>query len=185
MNYDEMVDKLSRILSPSRFRHSLGVSRSAVELAERFGADINKARVAGILHDCARELPGETLLQMAEKFGIVVNDVESHSPSLLHAPVGARLAQEQYGIHDIAILQAITLHTVGGPVMTVLDQIVYLADFIEPGRVFPGVDQLRLLAGKNLREAVLAGYDQTLNYLVARRGLIHPATVEGRNALLV
>jgi predicted HD superfamily hydrolase involved in NAD metabolism len=182
---DRILARLTKNLTPKRLKHSLGVSETAVALAGRFGADVAKARLAGLLHDCAREMPSNILLQTAEAFGIVVNDVEQREPMLLHAPVGAFIAIRDYGVDDPEVLRAITWHTTGGPVMSLLDNIIFLADFIEPGRSFPGVDKLRRSAEDSLQTALLAAYDQTLEYLIYKRGLIHPATVEGRNALLL
>lgn len=182
--YEEIVEKLAKTLSPKRLRHSLGVSATAAELAERHGADPAKARLAGLLHDCARGMPSNLLLQKAEAFAIVLNDVELREPALLHAPVGAKLAGTEYGIDDPEILSAIRWHTTGGPAMGLLDEIIFLADYIEPGRDFAGVDKPRSLALTDLDAALLAVYDQTLIHLVEKRGLIHPATIEGRNSLL-
>jgi predicted HD superfamily hydrolase involved in NAD metabolism len=182
---EEILGRLARHLSPKRLEHSRGVSRTAAELAARCGADVAKARLAGLLHDCARGIPNNILLQTAAASGIVVNGVEQREPVLLHAPVGAVLARRDYGVEDPEVLSAIRWHTTGGPAMSLLDEIVFLADFIEPGRSFPGVERLRELAAASLPEALLAAYDQTLRYLLAGGGLIHPATVEGRNALLM
>jgi predicted HD superfamily hydrolase involved in NAD metabolism len=184
MKLEEIVDKLAGNLSPKRLQHSQGVSETAALLARRYGADENKARLAGMLHDCAREMPSNILLQTAEAFGIVVNDVERRETMLLHAPVGAFVARRDYGLADDEIFRAITWHTTGGPTMTLLDEIIFLADYIEPGRTFPGVNQLRALAQKDLNKALLAAYDNTLGHLIQRGGLIHPATIEGRNAIL-
>jgi predicted HD superfamily hydrolase involved in NAD metabolism len=182
---DKLLEKLTNQLSPKRLEHSLGVSKAAAKLAERYGADAGKARLAGLLHDCARVMPSNILLQVAEASGIVVNDVEQREPMLLHAPVGAVIAARDYGVDDPEVLGAIRWHTTGGPHMTLLEEIVFLADYIEPRRTFPGVDRLRKLAKVSLDEALLSSYDQTLKHLLAEGGLIHPATVEGRNALLI
>lgn len=185
MDYNQAVDKLSQTLSAKRFGHSLGVSKTAAELAARFAEDVAKAKLAGLLHDCARAIPSNNLLQMAEVFAIVVNDVERCQPVLLHAPLGACLAQKEYGIDDPHILKAIALHTTGGRDLSNLDKIIYLADFIEPSRDFPGIDKLRSLASENLDAAMLAAYDKSLHYVIEQGALIHPATVEGRNYLLL
>lgn len=182
---ERVLDRLTKNLAPKRLKHSLGVSEAAAELACCYGADVAKARLAGLLHDCAREMSNNILLQTAEAFGIVVNDVERREPMLLHAPVGAFIAARDYGVDDPEVLRAITWHTTGGPVMSLLDNVIFLADFIEPGRSFSGVDKLRRAAESSLQAALLAAYDQTLEYLITKRGLIHPATVEGRNALLL
>jgi predicted HD superfamily hydrolase involved in NAD metabolism len=184
MNYEEIVKKLSLELSSKRFAHSLGVSQTAVEMAEIFGADVTKAQLAGILHDCARNLTSDQLLQMAKAFSIVVDDVDLCEPILLHAGVGAHLARTEYDIDDAEIGQAIAMHTVGGTDMKLLDKIIYLADFVEPNRNFPGVKELRLLAKKDLNQAMLAAFNHTIEYIITEQGLIHPATVKARNSLL-
>ncbi|HWR41562.1 bis(5'-nucleosyl)-tetraphosphatase (symmetrical) YqeK [Sporomusa sp.] len=185
MDYKQAAEKLSQLLSNKRFRHSLGVSQTAADLAARFGEDIDKAKLAGLLHDCARSIPSNNLLQTAAAFGIVVNDVEYRQPLLLHAPLGACLAQKEYGVTDPHILKAIALHTTGGRNLSNLEKIIYLADFIEPSRDFPGVDKLRSLALDDLDAAMLAAYDQSLHYVIEQGVLIHPATIEGRNYLLL
>lgn len=185
MNYDQAVDKLSKELMPKRYKHSLGVSKTAAELAIRFNADKYKAKMAGLLHDCARKIPSKSLLQTARTFAIVVNSVEECQPILLHAQIGAFLAREEFGVEDPDILRAIELHTTGGPNMSLLDKIVYLADFIEPNRDFPGVTRLRSLAFQDLDEALLAAFDHSISFILEKEQLIHPATIESRNALLL
>ncbi len=184
MEYNQVVDKLSQVLSGKRFSHSLGVSQTAADIAARYGENVEKARLAGLLHDCARSLSSNNLLQMAESFGIVVNDVERCQPVLLHAPLGANLAKIEYGVDDPEILAAIRLHTTGGSNMSTLEKIIYLADCIEPSRDFPGVDKLRSLTDTDLNAALLAAFDQSLHYVIEQGLLIHPATMEGRNYLL-
>lgn len=182
---NRILTKLKQRLSPKRLTHSLGVSETAVRLAARYGANLDKARLAGLLHDCARDMPNNLLLQTAEANAIVLRDVERRAPMLLHAPVGVIVARQDYGITDPEVLSAIRWHTTGGPDMSLLDYIVFFADYIEPWRSFPGVESLRALADRGLEEAVLAAYDQTLGHLMAERALIHPDTIEGRNALLL
>lgn len=182
---EKILAKLQENISPKRLKHSLGVSETAVELALQYGADPERARIAGMLHDCARNMPNNILLQTAEASGILMSDVEKSRPVLLHAPVGALVAQQEYGVDDRQILSAIRWHTTGGPDLEILEQVVFLADYIEPGRDFPGVDKLRALAKRNLGEALLAAYDATISYVLGERGLLHLATIQGRNALLM
>lgn len=182
---EKHVTMLAKELPPRRLQHSLAVSETAAALAARYGADVERARLAGLLHDCARAMPSNILLQTAKASDIVVNDVEKREPVLLHAPVGAFVARREYGVEDEAVLAAIRWHTTGGPAMTLLDEIVFLADYIEPGRNFPGVERIRQLAAACLPTALLAAYDQTLSHLLALGRIIHPATVEGRNALIL
>jgi len=185
MEFTVLQEKLQQALSTKRFSHSVGVQQTAMKLAARFGADTQKAGIAGLLHDCAREMPNDHLLKRAGDFGIVVGSLERSSPMLLHAAISAGIASLEYGIRDEDIKKAISLHTTGGPNMSLLDKIIFLADYIEPHRAFPGVDKLRKLALEDLDQAVLAAFDQTIYHLMNKRMLIHLATIEGRNALLL
>jgi predicted HD superfamily hydrolase involved in NAD metabolism len=185
MNDVQILEELSKRLSPKRLQHSVGMSQTAEELADFFGCDRCKAKTAGLLHDLAREVPVNELLPRAQAFGIVMNDVEKAEPVLLHAPIAARLAQAEFQIHDPEILQSILLHTTGGPQMTMLDKIIYLADMIEPGRSFPGVVKLREVAHRDLDNALLMALNQSIYYILDRGGLLHPGTIEARNDLLL
>lgn len=185
MNYQRIINILSQKLSPKRFNHCRGVEETAVRMAQRYGVDVDKAMQAGLMHDCAREIPNHVLLAMAEQHNIKVDYVERSEPVLLHAPIGALLAEQEYGITDKEVLAAIHSHTVGGKGMTALAKIIFIADFIEPGRTFPGVDKLRRLAEKDLDHALLAAYDHTMLYIIKRGDIIHPATIEGRNELIL
>ncbi|WP_314627531.1 bis(5'-nucleosyl)-tetraphosphatase (symmetrical) YqeK [uncultured Selenomonas sp.] len=186
MNYEAMKEELSRRLQKKRYEHSLGVADTAAMLAERFGADVEKARVAGLLHDCAREYKTEDLASEAARRSIDCGEVDRAMPLLLHAYVGARRAQEVYGVTDPEILQAIWRHTVGGEHMTTLDKIVYFADMIEPQRDYPEVDALRELSRTaSLDTMALAGLSQSILFVLQTGRLIHPATVAARNEILL
>ncbi len=185
MEYHEILVILAKELRPARFRHSREVSRTAVRLAERWGADIEKARLAGILHDCARNLKGEALLSCAKEYGLVPSEIELRQSALIHAKLGAHLAERRFGIKDPSVLQAISNHTTGAAQMTALDKIIYLADSIEPGRNYVGVQLIRELAEKDLDAAVLAAFDQGIRFVLDGGGLLHPDTVDGRNFLLM
>jgi predicted HD superfamily hydrolase involved in NAD metabolism len=184
MDYQRIIDALSQKLSPKRWNHCRGVEETAIRMARRYGVDTGKAMQAGLLHDCAREIPVDVLLALAKRHHIDIDDIERNEPVLLHAPVGAVLAERDYGITDQEVLAAIRSHTVGGKGMNVLAKIIFLADFIEPGRVFSGVDRLRQLADTDLDHALIAAYDHTILYIVERGNILHPATVEGRNELI-
>ena len=185
MDYQEILVILTKDLRPARFRHSRDVSRTAVRLAECWDIDIEKARLAGILHDCARNLKGAELLSVAISHGLELGDIEKLQPALVHAPLGAILAQHRFGITDPEILQAIRRHTTGAAHMSSLDKIIYLADCIEPGRNYQGVEQTRELAEKNLDAAVLIAYDHSIRFVLDGGGLLHQNTIEGRNSLLM
>ena len=186
MRYEEMQQLLQKSLKPGRYEHSLGVAETAVFLAKRFGVDVQKARVAGLLHDCAREFGNDELIGEAEKRVIVVEPLERHMPLLLHAYVGSRLVAEKYGVNDNAIEQAIWRHTVGGPQMTDLDKIIWFADMIEPHRDYPEVEMLRKLSETaSLDEMFLVGLTESIAFVLRKGGLVHPATVNARNEILL
>ena len=185
MEYNEILVTLANELRPARFRHCRDVSQTAVRLAERWDADIEKARLAGILHDCARNLKGEELLKTSRQFGMIPSPLELLQPALIHAPLGAIIAERRFGISEPQVLQAIRRHTTGAPQMTLLDKVIYLSDCIEPGRNFSGVRKIRDVAVEDLDAAVLLAYEHSILFVVANGGLLHPNTVEGRNSLLM
>ena len=186
MSYEAMEAELASRLKDSRFRHCLGVAETAVFLAHRFGDDEKRARVAGLLHDCAREYRNEDMLAEAQRRGIAIGEVERAMPLLLHAYIGARRVREIYHVDDAMVEQAIWRHTVGGTGMTDLDKIIWFADMVEPGRDYPGVEELRRLAKTaSLDDMVLEGLSQSIRFVVAKGHLIHPDTVLARNELLL
>ena len=186
MDYEAMKRELSGRLKKSRYEHSLGVADTSAFLARRFGEDETRARLAGLLHDCAREFPNEAMMAEADARGIAYGDVERESPLLLHAQLSACRAKEIYGVDDAAILRAIERHTVGGAAMTALDKIVYFADMVEPTRDYPAVEELRRLAREaTLDEMTLAGLTRSLEFVLEKGQLIHPDTVLARNELLL
>ncbi len=172
-------------LSRERYRHSLGVAQVAREMAQRFGADPYQASLAGILHDYAKGIPGGDLLQIAHDNGLITDEVEKLVPDLLHAPVGAFLLRKEVGVCDEALLSAVAKHTLGDLEMTVLDKIIFLADMLEPGRDYPGLERLQCLADRDLDLAMQYGLDLTLRYCLERGRLIHPLTVRVRNRFLL
>ena len=179
-----LTAKLKLCLTPKRWQHSVGVSQTAARLAELYQSDAQRMAIAGLVHDCAREMSGAELLQSVQELALNVDEVEKQETVLLHAPVGAKMAAINYGIDDPEICQAIRRHTVGGVEMTVMDKILYLADFIEPNRNFAGVEELRRLAAQDLDKAVLAAFDQSIKFIVRKGGLLHPGTILARNAIL-
>ena len=185
MTIDEMRRLLQSRLKKSRFAHSIGVADTAVKLAERFGIDTEKAYIAGLLHDCAREFENDQLPAEAIKRGIEIGEVEERMPLLLHSYIGAMMIKEVYDVDDSEISQAIWRHTVGGRNMTDLDKIIYFADMIEPHRDYPGVDHLRELAETaSLDEMLLEGLSESIIFIIQKNSLIHPDTVTTRNEIL-
>jgi len=185
-SYEEMRTILEQQLTEGRYLHSLGVADTAASLARRFGMNEERARVAGLLHDCGRTYEVTELPLEARRRGIPIGKIESAMPLLLHAYVGAYLIYEVYGVNDAAIAQAIWRHTVGGANMTALDKIIYFADMIEPSRTYPEVERLRELARTaSLDEMMLVGLTESILFVAQKGGLIHPDTVTARNELLL
>ena len=186
MTIDEMARTLQGRLKKSRFIHSVGVANTAVKLAKRFNIDTDKAYIAGLLHDCAREFENDELPAEAIKRGIEIGEIEQQMPLLLHSYIGAVMIKEIYGVDDSEISQAIWRHTVGGRNMTKLDKIIYFADMIEPNRNYPGVEELRRLSETaELDEIMLNALSESIKFIVYKNSLIHPETVNARNELLL
>ena len=183
MTIDAMRDLLQQSLKPKRFRHSCAVFDEALKLADRFDADRDKVAVAALLHECGREVPTPEGPQKAAELGLKPDRVVCAQPILAHPMLGAWYAEHKYGVTDPEVLDAIRLHTTGGPDMTQTAKIVFLADMIEPARDFPGVDELRSLCRKDLDKAMLLAYKNTMEYLLAQDLLIHPDAVAGYNQL--
>lgn len=164
-------------LSEDRFEHTLGVMYTAESLAMRYGIDMTKAAVAGLLHDCAKCIPNSQKIRLCKKHGIEVTENEEKNPSLLHAKLGALLAQKAYGVEDPEILSAIRWHTTGKPDMSMLEMIIYMADYIEPNRdKAPNLREIRKLSFENLEEALYQVLEGTLSYLSSRPDSIDPMT---------
>lgn len=165
-DFFDLQTKLKLVLQPKRYEHTLGVRYTAASLAMRHGCDVKKAQLAGVLHDCAKSYSEEELLSMAEEYKIPVRDAERAAPYLLHAKVGAYLAEHMYGINDKDVLEAICYHTTGKPDMTQLEKIIFIADYIEPNRKeIAGLAESRKLAFKDLDQAMCYILGNTLHYL--------------------
>lgn len=182
MDIKEIETDLSNKLSKKRFIHTLGVVNSAMYLAKKYGANIEDAHLAALLHDCAKEIP---LLEMRDLVADLPCDQDMlHSGALLHGLAGMVLANTQYGVTNPDILEAIRVHTTGKENMSKLDKIIFLADYIEPNRKFPGVNDIRLAAEQSLDAGVLCGFDMTIRHLIDSGDSIYPLTIFSRNDLL-
>lgn len=180
---DELIEAVSSQMPAKRWEHTKGVMETAVILAGRFGADPVKADLAAILHDVAKYWPVQKLRQMMVEHKLS-DELLHYDKQLWHAEVGAFVAEHEYGVTDAEVLDAIRYHTSGRIGMTLLDKVVCLADYMEPGRDFPGVNNIRELANHSLEEALAAGFDSTIGYLLSRRQIIFPLTVLARNDLI-
>ena len=169
-------------LKHRRIPHVLGTEQEAIRLAERYGADVEKARVAALLHDCTKKLDMPAQLALCEKYGIVLDELEQKALKLLHSKTGAAIAKDVFGVDD-EIYSAIWYHTTGHAGMTKLEKIIYLADYIEPSRDFPGVDTLRKVCYEDLDKGLLLGLEMTIEEMTAMGNPVHRATVEARDWL--
>jgi len=170
-------------LSQKRADHIFGCTEAAGELAQRFGGDVERARLAALLHDVTRERTCEEQLNLCRKYGIIPDEMEQHDTGLLHALTGAAVAGDVWRA-DAGICRAIRVHTTGCAGMTKLDKILCLADYIEPTRHFKKVEELRALARTSLDKALLAALEGTIVHVVKGGGLLHPQTVTARNDIL-
>ena len=168
-----MYARLKNEILDSRMEHTAYVMQTAIELADRFGVDPKKARLAALLHDCCKYKPIEDLLRYA--------DTTPPIPAILHAPAGASYAKEVYGVTDEDVLQAIRLHTTGDANMTDLDRVIYLADMIEPSRTFDGVNEIR--SACSLTDMMRLALQRSICYIKGKGGAVHPATERALNEI--
>jgi predicted HD superfamily hydrolase involved in NAD metabolism len=186
MNRTEIINLLTETLSQPRFDHCLRVEALAVELADHFQTSPEIASPAALLHDLCREYSREKLLKLAVDFDIVVDDIEKAEPLLLHGPVAAAIAQKTLGVKDDLILDAIRCHITGAPNMTWVAKLIFIADFIEPGRTFEQARILREMVFKLTPDQLLLKvYNRSIEFVIRQGYLIHPRTVAGRNELIM
>ena len=163
---EEIQNELRNQFKGNRFNHTLGVQYTSICLAMKYGENLKKAELAGLLHDCAKQIPEQEMIHLCESNNESISEMEYEQPFLLHGKAGACIAHEKYGVDDEDILNAMRYHTTGRPNMTLLEKIVFVADYIEPGRnQAEQLDLLRKMAFENLDETVLVILEQTINYL--------------------
>lgn len=168
---------LKKELDENRYHHTLGVMYTSASMAMRYDVDVQKALYAGLLHDCAKCIPSDKKIHLCEKYGLPVSSVEKKNPSLLHARLGAYLAHEKYGVKDEEIICAIESHTTGRPGMSMLEKIVYIADYIEPGRrELPNMADVRQLAFRDIDECLYRILKDSLAYLDSKNITVDPMT---------
>ncbi|MGX7203982.1 bis(5'-nucleosyl)-tetraphosphatase (symmetrical) YqeK [Enterococcus pingfangensis] len=182
MEREALMQAVQMRMSERRFKHVLGVEETAVALAERFGASSEKASIAALTHDYAKERSDEEF-QLAIEQGAYENKTEllKYGNAIWHGLVGADFVARELAITDEEILDAIRLHTTGAAELSLLAKIIYVADYIEPGRNFPGVEDARVIAFSDLDQAVAFETKHTLAHLVESESLIYPKTLETYN----
>lgn len=180
---DDLIKKLTKAMEEAqtgkRFQHTLGVEFTATALAMKHDEVLLDAQIAGLLHDCAKCLSDEKLIKICVKNHLDISEVERRNPYLLHGKAGAVLAKSEFGIEDQNILNAIQYHTTGRPGMSKLEKIIFIADYIEPGRKeAPGLPEIRKLAFEDLDKTMIRILEDTLTYLKSGKGEIDPQTNE-------
>jgi predicted HD superfamily hydrolase involved in NAD metabolism len=182
MELEQIRNSLKMSLKPKRYLHSEGVEEVACDLAVINGYDMKKAGIAGLLHDCAKNLTERQLLKECESHRLPVTEVERRCPFLLHAKVGALYARIKYGIEDEEILNSIAYHTTGRPAMTLLEKIIFTADYIEPCRKpLPRIDEIRRTAYSDLDAGVYMILENMLDYLTDTESVTDTLTVDTYN----
>lgn len=177
------IHYLENHVNPKRLRHSLGVAQTAARLAVQYGANPIKAEIAGLLHDCSKGLSYPEMIDTARAFGMEPDPYQLVSPELLHPYVSAFLAQRDLGVQDEEVLCAIRRHMCGHPEMTVLDAVVNLADYIEPTRSYPDVEEMRAMAEGSLFDTLCECLGRTMILTIRAGNITHPDTLVTWNAL--
>lgn len=182
---NEELEKLIALvrarLNDERFNHSLGVKESAEALAKKYDADPDKAVIAGILHDITKEYNNEQHMELIDKYNIPIDDGEKTTKKLWHAITAAAFVEYEIGINDKEILNAIRYHTTGRENMTILEKILYVADFIEPNRYYVDVNFFRTIAFEDLDKTVYLGIKWCMEDLLRKDAYLHINTLQGYN----
>lgn len=183
MKYEEVEKIVKETLSEKRYNHSVGVAKRAEELAKIYGEDIEKARIIGIAHDIAKQMPIEEAIKYVKENGIVFDEIEEKEPSLWHSKIGADIAIKKLGFSkDMA--QAIIYHTTGNINMNTMDKIIYIADKTEEGRDYINLELAREISNKDLDEGILYVSKVAIEYSLKKDSLIHPDTINLINKLI-
>ena len=181
---EEIRDYLKNNLKPARYGHTLGVVNTAIKLAEIYGEDKNKAEIAALCHDVAKNMSNEELKKVIDNENIALSIDEENTQELWHSIIGPVIAKKVFGIEDEEVLSAMRWHTTGKENMTNLEKIIYLADLIEPSRKFDGVDEIREIAYKDLDLAMLKALTHTTIYLLTKGCAVDINSVKSRNYLV-
>ena len=185
MNQEEIRAHLKGVLTQKRYDHSLAVADEAVRLARMWGADTEKAFLAGLVHDCCKDTLANILLQTADEFGIMISDLEKAAPKLLHAKIGSVFLQRVYGIEDEDIALAVRYHTTARENMSLLEKVLYLADFTSADRDYPGVEEMRAAVDRDMKEAMIIALTFTVSELAEKQSPIHPDTLAAYNEIMM
>lgn len=181
----EFLEEIKKRLNPDRLYHSLNVADEAKKLAKHYGADEQKAFTAGLLHDILKNTPDSELLQYFERNGIMLTETERASRKTWHAMAGADFLRRELHVTDEDILSAVRWHTTGRAGMTLLDKVLFIADFISADRDYPSVERMREKAYVSLEDAMLEGLQFTINELVENAWPVHEDSIRAYNELVI
>ena len=186
MTYEQYEQEVQRHLTEKRFYHSQCVAQEAARLAQRYGADVEKARLAGILHDIMKDTPPEQQLKILQDSGILLTKTQRHNRKLWHALAGAAYLQQTLQVKDGDIVEAVRCHTSGKKDMSLLEKVLFVADYISADREYPGVERMRQAAYRSLEEAIVEGVLFTVQEMMGQRLPVAAESVEAYNdALLI
>ncbi len=181
--YEEYIEILKSRLNEKRFEHSLNVAKKAREIAVRYGADENKAYLAGLLHDICKNDSEEKMLQIFDKFGIILDNVQVVSKKLWHSIAGAAYIEHFLNISDKELLDSVRYHTTSRENATLMDKIIYIADFVSDERNFDGVDELRQALDESLELCYKNALSMSINVLSSEQCPIHADTFKAYNCV--
>lgn len=183
--YEKYIDLLKEHLSPYRLHHSVEVAKSAKYLAEKYGCDSEKCYLAGLLHDIQKEADKDETFLLAEKYSIEMTDIEKDAKKLWHAMTGAYFIKNEIGIDDSDIFLAVRYHTTGRSNMSLIEKVLFVADFISSDRNYDGVEIMRQKAEINLETAMLEGLEFTVSELISQHSVVHPDTLDAYNDIVM
>lgn len=182
---DKQIDTyLKENLKESRYEHVMGVKETAIKLAQKYNVDVEKAKIAALCHDCAKNMTDNELLNMIKEHNINLDWISLKNIQITHGLVATIIMKEKMDIEDIDIINAVKYHTTGRNNMSMLEKIIYLADIIEPQRDFEGVENLREWAFIDIDKAMIESLNSTIKYVVGKGELLHINTVIARNCLV-
>lgn len=184
MNRETALKIVEKQLTKRRFEHTIRVTDTALKLANQFHTDRKKTELAGILHDYAKYRPKDEMEKLIREEEQLSDELLDFNLELWHAPVGAVLIEHETELDDPDVLLAIRSHTTGRANMTMLEKIIFLADYIEPGRDFPGVDKVRELVVSDIDQAIIQALSNTITHLIENKRKVHPDTIAAYNSLL-
>lgn len=185
INDKNIIEKLKTMLKPKRLEHSINVANCALKLSEIYNCDKEKAYLAGLIHDCAKYFTKEQVDFYVQKYNVKLDPLEIDNIALSHSVIGSFAIQDVFDIEDVDIINAVRYHTTGRENMSTLEKIIFMADMIEEGRDFPGVDYLRELSfNGQLDKALITSFNNTIKFVIDNNQLIHPRSVKARNYLM-